>query len=107
MIYHWCPAADWEGAGDLYLPAGFEEDGFTHCSFREQIEATAAVFDRGRTDLVLLCIEEEGLPVVTEDSYQSGQAFPHVYGPIPVGSIVRVLPFPPEEDGSFLVPEGV
>jgi uncharacterized protein (DUF952 family) len=106
MIYHWCPEADWKDADAVYLAAGFDGEGFTHCSFRDQIEATATDFDRGHTDLVLLCIEEEGLPVVTEDSYQSGQAFPHVYGSIPVGSVVRVLPFPPEEDGSFRLPDG-
>ena len=107
MIYHWCPQQDWDAAGDGYLPSAFPDDGFVHCSFLDQIEATATALYRGRADLVLLCIEEEGLPVVVEDCYDAGEPFPHVYGPIPRAAVVAAVPFPCRDDGSFPVPAGV
>lgn len=107
MIYHWCPKTDWEAAGDEYRPATFDADGFVHCSFRHQVERTATDLDRGREGLVLLCIDDLGLPVTVEDCYEAGDEFPHVYGPIPIDSVVAVLPFPPQPDGSFLLPNGV
>ena len=107
MIYHWCPEADWQAAGDDYVPAGFAADGFAHCSFLDQIAATATALYRGTKDLVLLCIDEAGLPVLVEDCYDAGEAFPHVYGPIPRSSVRAVVPFPCEPDGTFVVPVGI
>lgn len=106
MIYHWCPEADWRSASDEYRPRDFQRDGFVHCSFHHQVETTASRHDRGRDDLVLLCIDEAGLEVVAEDCYETGEKYPHVYGPIPLTSVVRVLAFPPRADGTFRIPPG-
>ena len=106
MIYHWCPEADWRSAADQYRPRDFERDGFVHSSFHHQVEATASRHDRGRDDLVLLCIDETGLPMVAEDCYETGQKYPHVYGPIPVTSVVRILTLSPRPDGTFRLPPG-
>ena len=104
MIYHWCRAADWEAAGDRYAPAGLAEEGFIHCSFAHQVATVATALYRGQTDLVILTIDERGLPVVVEDCYESGEEFPHVYGPIPRAAVVEVRPFPPNPDGTFSIP---
>ena len=42
--------------------------------------------------------------VVFEDSYGSGMAFPHVYGPIPTDAVRGVVDFPPGPDGRFRLP---
>lgn len=104
MIYHWCPTSEWEAAGDEFAPAGLTEDGFIHCSFGYQVARTATAWSRGQADLVILSIDEHGLPVVVEDSYGSGEEYPHVYGPIPWAAVVDVRPFPPGPDGSFAFP---
>ena len=39
-----------------------------------------------------------------EDCYQSGQKFPHVYGPLPVEAVIQVLDFEPGPDGCFALP---
>lgn len=104
MIYHWCPAADWEQAGDSYAPAGLAEEGFIHCSYAHQVGRVATALYAGQTDLVILSIEERGLPVAVEDCYESGEEFPHVYGPIPRAAVVDVKPFPPGPDGTFSFP---
>lgn len=106
MIYHWCSRADWETTRHEYRSSTFEDDGFIHFSFRHQVERTATALEAGRRDLVLLCVDEAGLPVKVEDCCGSGEGFPHVYGPIPIASVVAVLPFPPLADGKFRFPEG-
>ena len=107
MIYHWCSEDDWRAASDSYEAASLAEEGFIHFSFRDQVERTATTLERGKLNLVLLCVDETGLEIVLEDSYGGGEEFPHIYGPIPAAAVVRVFPFPPEADGSFLLPEGV
>lgn len=106
-IYHWCPKPDWERAGSEYAAPDLATDGFIHCSYRDQIEETATAVDRGRDDLVLLCIDETGLPIRVEDCYDTGEPYPHVYGAIPVQSITAVEPFPPSPDGSFTLPPNI
>lgn len=107
MIYHWCPAEDWHASTGEYAPPTFPTDGFVHCSFLHQVEQTATRHDRGRTDLVLLCIDDTDLEVVTEDLYRVGEEYPHVYQPIHRRAVVDVIPFPPEPDGSFRLPHSL
>jgi uncharacterized protein (DUF952 family) len=61
---------------------------------------------RGQTDLLLLCIDPTRLvaPLVYEDCYQAGMAFPHIYGPLNTDAVLRVVDFPPQIDGTFLLP---
>ncbi len=62
---------------------------------------------RGQKELVLLCIDpgKVTMPIDYEDCYESGQAFPHIYGPLNVEAVTTVIPFPPQKDGSFVLPE--
>ncbi len=106
MIYHWCPKEDWDPAGGAHMATSLDEEGFIHFSFRGQVERTATAIDKGRNGLVLLCVDDSNLEVVVEDSYDIGEDFPHVYGPIPRTAITRVIPFPCETDGSFRLPDG-
>ncbi len=103
-IYHWCPETDWQASAAEYSPPALDVDGFIHCSYRHQVERTATAIDRGRDDLVLLCINPEDLQVQSEDCYSIGEPYPHIYGPVPAGSVMAVVPFPPSADGSFRFP---
>ncbi len=82
-------------------------EGFIHCSYLRQVLTPANQRFRGRTDLVLLVLDPERIPspLIVEDSYGSGTEFPHVYGPIPIDSIRRIVNFPSNEDGSFDLPD--
>jgi uncharacterized protein (DUF952 family) len=104
VIYHFCPASDWARSDDPYVAPSLDEEGFIHCSTREQVTRVATELERGRTDLVLLCIDDAAVEVTWEDCYELGEEFPHVYGPIPHGAVTRVLAFPCEGDGSFALP---
>ncbi len=99
-LYHIALAEDWAAArasGEYTASTRgrtLAEEGFIHCSFAEQVEATAHRFYRDVTDAVVLRIDPGRLPsrVVVEDLIGSGEHFPHVYGPIPVSAVVDVRP---------------
>lgn len=108
MILHITTRAEWEAAralGDYRLNT-LDSEGFIHCSTPEQVLGPANALYHGQTDLVLLVIDPAHLSaeLVYEDCYETGEAFPHVYGPLNLDAVVRVLPFPPLPDGSFVLP---
>lgn len=93
----------------VIAPPSLETDGFVHCSHPDQVLVPANERFRGRTDLMLLVLDPNAIPhaIVVEDSDHSGQAFPHVYGPVPVAAVRARVPFPPEADGRFSLPVGL
>ncbi|WP_020123526.1 DUF952 domain-containing protein [Streptomyces canus] len=72
-----------------------QEEGFIHCSTREQLPGTAARFFAGVPDLVVLVIDPARLdvPLKYEAPAPGAEEFPHVYGPIPVDAVVDVEPW--------------
>jgi uncharacterized protein (DUF952 family) len=112
MILHFCPLAAWRAAGPSYAADSLAAQGFIHCSTVDQLTTPANALARGRTDLVVLEIDESRLtsPLVWEQGDPpdpAGSLFPHVYGPIAVGAVVAVHDFPPGPDGFFSVPPGL
>jgi len=110
-ILHICPVADWREAQAIgeYTADTLATEGFIHCSTAEQAHLPANFLYRGRTDLVLLEIDETQLPEPPryepgDPSDPDSMRFPHVYGPIPVDAVVAVHDFPPGPDGLFTVP---
>ena len=108
-LYHIALPADWERAQATGVYAmstrgiTLAEETFIHCSRAHQVEATANRFYGDITELVLLTIDEAALdaPVVDEDLYGTGEAFPHVYGPIPIAAVVDARTWTPAEGGGF------
>jgi uncharacterized protein (DUF952 family) len=96
-LFHIAEPAEWAavGDGDTYAPAAFAREGFVHCSYPEQVAATAARHYAGRTDLLLLEIDPSrlGAPVIEEPSPTTAEPFPHVYGPIARDAVIAVHPF--------------
>jgi uncharacterized protein (DUF952 family) len=106
MIYHFCPGADWESAGEVYTASSLDTQGFIHCSPKDWVHHSATLRARGRDDIVILEIDEARLPspAVWEEGnppHADGRQFPHVYGPIPRAAVVAVRPLRPSADGSF------
>lgn len=91
MIYHIAERQDWDARTDHYVAPSLEREGFIHFSTAGQLHRTAAAVFPGRTDLVLLVVDEDllGLEAVFEDLAGTGEEFPHVYGPIPVKAVVE------------------
>lgn len=107
-IYHITKIEDWDRAkqNGVYKAASLEKDGFIHCSLAHQIPPVANFNFKGQHGLVLLEIDEEKLThkVKFEDLYGEGKDYPHLYGPLNIEAVLRVAPFPPQPDGTFLLP---
>ncbi len=95
LIYHVTTLAEW---ANQTPPPSLESEGFVHCCRFDQLDYVKRVHFAHRTDLVVLAIEESrlGSELVYEDCYQTGQRFPHVYGPIVREAVVAILPFSTE-----------
>ena len=110
-LFHICSAADWKvgQAGGAYTAASLNTEGFIHCSLVSQILGVANNIYMGQTELVLLVIDSTVLTesLTYEDSYDHGQEFPHVYGPINLDAVVDVVDFPAGADGRFTLPPGL
>lgn len=111
LVLHIASRSDWQRSASLgsYRCLSLLDEGFIHCSTSEQLLIPANERFRGQQDLVLLCIDVSllGSELRYEDCYDSGVAFPHVYGPIERDAVVAVLDFVPGEDGCFQLPESL
>jgi len=109
MILHITTRAAWDTAvsANIYTTDSLASEGFIHCSTIEQVLIPANERFRGHIDLALLCINPDKLeqPLVYEDCYETGIAFPHIYGPLKIDAVVDVIDFPPQADGTFVLPK--
>ena len=111
IIYHITYQEDWDTAvakGE-YFAESLMDEGFIHCSTKEQILIPANEMYRWQFGLILLKIEQDAVKpkIVYEDCYETGQEFPHIYGPLNVDAVEGTIAFPPNEDGTFSLPAGL
>jgi len=110
FILHVTPRTCWSAAqkAGAYTAGTLAGDGFIHCSKADQILRVASAVFAGQHGLVVLVIDlvrltseirwEPGVDLATE-------LFPHVYGPINLDAVVRVLAFEPGPNGLFSPPD--
>lgn len=110
-LYRIAERADWQQAQQtgFFASADLQAEGFIHCSERHQVVETARRYYRGRPGLLLLELDEAavtaaGVLVKREWAESRGQLFAHVFGPIPLAAVRRVLDFTPDEHGDFELP---
>jgi uncharacterized protein (DUF952 family) len=96
-------SAEGEYRGDT-----LDADGFIHLSAPHQVLGPANGLFHGRTDVVLLVIDEARLGPGADVRWELGAApgdgaelFPHLYSALPVGAVVCVEPMRPDADGVF------
>ena len=118
MILHITTQKDWKSIqleGEYTTPS-LKSEGFIHCSTLKQTIDTANIFFKGQKGLVLLCIDENKLKY--ECKYEDpagggkhdpnvGKLFPHIYGPINLAAVVKVVDFPANENGLFVLPKEI
>jgi uncharacterized protein (DUF952 family) len=115
-ILHLASNDAWLAAAKIgvYRADSLSTEGFIHCSKPSQIVGVANAFYRGQQGLVLLVIDPSKLgselkwepPAEPEPSHaRAGDLFPHLYGPLNLDAVVRVIPFEPEADGTFILPQ--
>lgn len=95
-IFHLALAEDWAGAfavGEYTMSTRgvtLEQEGFIHCSTRDQIEDTANRFYGDLDQLVVLTIDPTLIPspiVFEPPAPEMDVLFPHIYGPLPVAAV--------------------
>ena len=109
-ILHITTHEAWEQAKEtgVYRGDTLDSEGFIHCSTVAQVIGVANARFRGRTDLILLGIDTGKLtPEVRWEAAEHGEVFPHIYGPLNVGAVVKVFTLEPGADGRFPFPEHV
>ena len=111
LIYHITTQKRWQAAFDVgvYMAESQESEGFIHCSTARQVVPVANERFLSQQGLVLLAIDEaHTVPEVRyEDCYETGQKFPHIYGPMNLDAVIAVIPFTPGGDGLFVLPAAV
>ena len=118
-IIHICERKTWLNAvgSGSYEPDSLESDGFIHCSQQDQVLDVANLFCFDWDDLVLLIInpqkvradirwENPAEPITLEEN-SDPEVFPHIYGPLNLDAIFRVLDLQRDSDGIFQLPEAI
>jgi glutathione S-transferase len=112
LVFHVALQSDWLAARTERTyrmstrGSRLEDVGFIHASFEDQLERTGALIYADVTEpLVVLVIDADKLevPVIVEDLRGEGDAFPHIYGPVPVSAVVDVFPAKITPDGAFVI----
>lgn len=95
FIYHVTTQKEWDQAKKKgeYQPAGFDQEGFIHCSIERQVPGVLDRFYQGQTGLVKLKIEKAKVtrPVLFELAVDLDELFPHIYGALNLDSVVDVI----------------
>lgn len=111
LILHITTYKAWVGAMEAgrYETDSLHREGFIHCSTRSQVIGVANSTFHGEHGLVLLCIDADAVEaeIRYEDCYETGQKFPHIYGPLDTEAVTQVLPLIPDTDGKFTLPKGL
>lgn len=115
MILHITSRSEWQSAqarGEYRAPS-LETQGFIHASTSRQVSAVANAFYRGQNGLVLLVIDERRVrPEVRWEApagpppgrVPASDLFPHIYGPLNLEAVDRVLDLAANPDGSLSLP---
>jgi uncharacterized protein (DUF952 family) len=116
MIYHITSRAAWKDArqrGD-YRAESLETEGFIHCSTKSQVLPVAEKYYEGQRDLILLMIDPSLLSSdlkweppsggTPPPGVPEGDLFPHIYGPINLDAVVKVVDLESDPNGKYNLP---
>jgi uncharacterized protein (DUF952 family) len=106
-IYHIVHPAWWETFAnkEYYESETLSEEKFIHLSTLEQVNGTLVNFFKGSERLFLLHIDASKLisNLVYEDLFDTGIAFPHLYGRLNQDAVVQVQELMAGENGVLKV----
>ena len=98
-LLHITSAEAWAEAqrSGLHAPSMLAQDGFLHLCTPAQLGYVLGRHFAGRTGLVLLHIDPAQLDDLRWEISEPGRdAFPHLYGPLPVAAVLRAEPVQPQ-----------
>ena len=108
-IYKVCSASAWREAerqGVFLGSADDRRDGFIHFSTASQVAGTVAKHFAGQTGLFLIAIDADALgDELKWEPSRGGELFPHLYGELDIGAVIKILDLRARSDGSHDIPE--
>ncbi len=106
VIFHITRSQQWEQAKQVQSYRGdtLDSEGFIHCSTLPQVLKSANKFFVGQTGLLLLWIDSDKVQAEVKYEYAAGENYPHIYGPLNVDAVLKVVEFEPGADGKFGLP---
>jgi uncharacterized protein (DUF952 family) len=118
MIYHLTTRKEWKHAlatGD-YRTKDLQRDGYIHCSTQTQLVPVAMEFFAHRRKISILAIEptlltsqvkwekpDDGPP----PGVDAGEKFPHLYGPLNIDAVQKVLDMERDANDLFVLPDNL
>jgi uncharacterized protein (DUF952 family) len=111
-LYHLAERPDWaaaQAAGSYEKSTrgvSLAEEGFIHCSRRHQVRGIADLLFEDAADVVLLVIDSDRLTVEVryEPAVPGGEAYPHIYGPLPLEAVTEAIPLDRDAAGRLVLP---
>ena len=104
-LFHIVDRSAWQDAVERgeYRAESLAGEGFIHCSFATQVTDVANARFRGVDGLCVVELDPARIDarIVVEDSYGSGTAYPHIYGPVNAAAAVRVHELPRDAAGDY------
>jgi uncharacterized protein (DUF952 family) len=108
-IYKICPASAWREAERLGVYRGSADDardGFIHFSTATQVNETARKHFFGQTGLFLIEVDAAALgDELRWERSRNDELFPHLYGQLDLGAVLRVISMHARSDGTHDIPE--
>ncbi len=109
-IYKILAGAAYEAARSEGLLLGTADDlrdDFIHLSTGHQVAGTLAKHFAGQEDLLLLTVDAEKLGAALKwEESRDDDLFPHLYGPLPLNTILAAEPLLLDDDNLHILPEG-
>jgi len=111
-LFHLADRGEWlaaAAAGEYQVSTRgvtLAEQGFIHCSLRHQVRGVAEAYYADADDLVLLVIDSARVPSpIRYEATAGGEAYPHIYGPLPAEAVTRVVPVGRDGAGRLIFPD--
>jgi uncharacterized protein (DUF952 family) len=108
LIFKVVPCAEWQAeGGDYYGSAHDKADGFLHFSTASQLPETLRRYYDGQDELMLVAVDPAALGTALrwEHSPSRGEAFPHLYAPLPSDAMKWARPLVRDAGGNFVLPD--
>lgn len=105
LLFHITTREQWKANQNEsnYKPESFEDKGFIPCSSGSQLEDTANRLFSDKDQILLLVIDVStlGENIKYEQDEETGQRYPHIYGPLNTSAVIDKIDIKAEKDGSF------
>lgn len=104
ITYHLVPVDYWleHGQAPEYVPAGFAEEGFIHCTngLDELVKVANLFYATDPREFQVMVLDVTRL--ISELRYDDpGEVYPHIYGPLNTDAVIGKLPVQRSDSGLF------